>query len=63
MERYSYETEGPKRCGICGEKVVESLVDGTAFMADHSAPIVTKRTCTNPKCNSNTGQMMLGDVV
>lgn len=62
-DRYSYETEGPRPCGICGGKVFEELVKGEMSLADVTPPMEIKRFCQNPRCNSNTGQMSLSDVV
>lgn len=62
-DRYSYETEGPKPCGICGGQVYERLVKGQMSLADTSPPLEVVRVCQNPRCNSNTGQMSLADVV
>lgn len=62
-DRYSYAKEGPRPCGICGGIVHERLVKGQQFVADSSQPLELERVCQNPRCNSNTGQMFLGDVV
>ena len=61
--RYSYETEGPRRCGICGGIVHEETTFGQMSIADTTPPIETVRICQTPKCNSNTGRMSITDVV
>jgi len=62
-DRYSYDNEGPAPCCICGGQVHEQLVEGQMSMADRTPPIEVKRICQNPKCNSNTGDMSINDVV
>jgi len=62
-DRYSYDKEGPAPCGICGGQVFEQMVEGQMSIADRTPPIEVKRICQNPKCNSNTGDMSLADVV
>jgi hypothetical protein len=62
-DRYSYETEGPARCRICGGYVRERLVKGQKTLAELKGPIEVVRICQNPQCNSNTGNMTLADVV
>jgi hypothetical protein len=61
--RYSYDTEGPTRCRICGGYVIEQRVKGQMSMADRVPPIEVVRMCQNPKCNSNTGAMSISDAV
>jgi hypothetical protein len=62
-DRYSYDKEGPARCGICNGTVYEISAERSMSFADRVPPVETVRRCQNPRCNSNTGQMSLGDVV
>lgn len=62
-DRYSYDKEGPKPCGICGSQVHEILVKGEKTITGVRPPMEVKRVCQNPLCNSNTGDMTFGDVV
>lgn len=61
-EGYSYEENGPAPCRICGGKVYERLVPGPRMLSGKTEYDV-KRTCQNPQCNSNTGDMSIADVV
>lgn len=62
-ERYSYDSEGPTKCRICGGQVLEQPVKGAMSIADRVPPIEIVRICQNPRCNSNTGDMSISDVV
>lgn len=61
--RYSYDSEGPARCRICGGYVIERHVKGEMSMADPVPPIEIRRVCRNPKCSSNTGDTSITDGV
>jgi hypothetical protein len=62
-DRHSYDTEGPSRCRICDGQVFETRVKGSMSLADRVPPIEIVRVCQNPRCNSNTGDMSVSDVV
>jgi len=62
-DRCSYDSEGPARCRICGGYVIERRVRGEMTMADRVPPTEIRRVCQNPKCNSNTGDTSITDVV
>jgi len=62
-DRYSYDSEGPQKCRICGGQVFEQRVKGEMSIADRVPPIETVRVCQNPRCISNTGDMSISDVV
>ena len=62
-DRYSYESEGPARCRICGGLVHEKRVKGEMSMADRVPPIEIVRVCQNPRCDSNTGSTSISDAV
>jgi hypothetical protein len=62
-DRYSYGSEGPANCGICGSQVIEKRVEGEMSIADLVPPIEIVRECQNPGCNSNTGFMSINDIV
>lgn len=53
--RYSYDTEGPAPCNICGSVVYEQMVPGDRRLGGASGPPRIKRLCRNPDCPSNTG--------
>jgi len=51
------------RCQICGSRVFEQQVKGEMSIADRVPPVEIVRVCQNPRCNSNTGDMSINDVV
>lgn len=62
-DRYSFNGEGPARCGICGGQVFELTIRGVKTITDARPPMEVRRTCQNPKCPSNTGEASLTDEV
>lgn len=54
---------GVEPCRICGAPVRIRHERGEMSAADASPPIVERRVCTDPQCDSNTGQMSIADVV
>ena len=56
-------SEAPAPCRICGSPVYERLVKGQMSISDKTPPYDVVRECQNPKCNSNTGDMSIADVV
>jgi hypothetical protein len=62
-DRFSYDKEGPARCGICGGLVHEQLVEGRMSAADTEPPFDVQRICQNPECLSNKRDGSITDAV